>query len=1488
MKKGKLYILVVLAFVLVLSLTTKNEVQAELLTRDDQSIVEPIKDDITGMVKTMVFAYGGPAYGKGYSSDSSLPDPFKQIHLDLKTGTHDLHAGQSENNGKWYIMYCAGYGMHMNKNYELSNTGSPVSNGKVISDEAKKIIGLVLIYGYDAPNATGSSDYLHNTYGYINGNAPGIWATQVAVWIAAEGKWGTSDQDRIANYLLIDKNEDEYLADKKEPNSKRAITKYNIIKENVNNALKIPSFTSLDENSAQSVELTWNSANSRFEHTFHDDNNMSAAERVAINYSSDNSNLHIDRNGDDVTIWTTEVVGSQNNPVNVTAKKVINDGYGIAGFWQMNSGTQPYTRYVYAPNSPTYSYVKVYTQAFDLTIEKEDQYGQKIPKCTFRVTGENFDRTVTTGDDGTVKLEKIPAGTYHIQEQSVSGTLTLNTTTFDIQLNNNITYTMKNEYSRGELSIEKKLVPPQENGWLGDANCEGIQYTLYAADDIYEGKTLIYKKDEEIHAKAGNKMPKAEGVITFDKNGTKQTVSDLPLGNYYWKETKANNSTEKDNNTYPVSIEKSEDDTAKKAAPTEIKVFKDKVKTYNLEIIKFYDEEKTTTKQPAEGATLKLTLDSDNSQSYTTKVDSNGHAEFKNIAYGHYTLSEPDSGSNKIKEIEDTAINLTETNPNMEFDTVSTSYTTYMIIGDPEFTTYLEIQKIDHDIQKVVGETGTKFKIYSEDNKKFVDLLVDNHWINEFETDSEGKFITPQQLTAGEYRIYETQAPDGYIINPKLALPTDESKIGTEGGLHFTLDKYTNVTILPEDKGTLHTVNLEDQPKVAKLEVIKTGEMVTGVTQTTEEDVNGNTVTVNTPTYEYKGLKGVEFQVITAEDIKTPDGRYTYPGYEKGKVVATITTDENGYAITGELYCGNYILKETKTPYGYIPEPDQLVTLKNETKNEKIELTTKKVKNDKQPVNVSMEKLFDVGNYEVTVDSAKASLGIYTNHDIKDSTGKVIIRKDSLVGLANCELTKEQMEEGEKAKINEIVNIPEGDYYVKEIATTQPFEIDDEEHPFTVKFDDNDDEPYNVTLSDTIVNIYPQVETLRVYKISDSSLINAANGVFTGTSVEDITTLDESELSEADKANKKVIEDKIEKYTKYSSKEEAEEELKKDNINLLAGAQYKVYLDKECTKPLHRTVDGVREEVTLVTNENGYAEMNNVPKGKYYLKEVVAPKYKDSEGKVISYDVAKNPVEIELTDEHVKNRLALRIASDSLGEGDTFKKTDIFTGETIPNCTFEILDENKNVLLHTTTDNNGTGYIPYDILENGKTYYLKEISAPGIYDINEELHDFVASYEVTEDGKVNWTGEKIKVNNRRKEGKLTVIKTDRETGKRLQGCVFSIALLDENGNIAKNAETGEEIYLVKNAVTDENGEYVNENVPYGTYKFIEVTPPEGYEIDNVEDILNATFTIGDDSKEVIFEVTNTGDIAVVALSIVAVVSVAGIVYVALKNKRKNA
>ena len=67
----------------------------------------------------------------------------------------------------------------------------------------------------------------------------------------------------------------------------------------------------------------------------------------------------------------------------------------------------------------------------------------------------------------------------------------------------------------------------------------------------------------------------------------------------------------------------------------------------------------------------------------------------------------------------------------------------------------------------------------------------------------------------------------------------------------------------------------------------------------------------------------------------------------------------------------------------------------------------------------------------------------------------------------------------------------------------------------------------------------------------------------------------------------------------------------------------------------------------------------------------------------------------------------------------------------------------------------------------------------------------------------------------------------------------------------------------------------------GTYKFIEIKAPEGYELD--EDLTGYEFTIDNNSPEtIIFEVTNTGDVQVIVLSAVTMLSIFGIIVASKK------
>lgn len=222
----------------------------------------------------------------------------------------------------------------------------------------------------------------------------------------------------------------------------------------------------------------------------------------------------------------------------------------------------------------------------------------------------------------------------------------------------------------------------------------------------------------------------------------------------------------------------------------------------------------------------------------------------------------------------------------------------------------------------------------------------------------------------------------------------------------------------------------------------------------------------------------------------------------------------------------------------------------------------------------------------------------------------------------------------------------------------------------------------------------------------------------------------------------------------------------------LAGAKFEVAAAEDiyvgngyCIYPKGTVID------TITTGADGIAETTKaIYKGySYTVTEIEAPKgYSISDEPTQTIKLVEQQAEFVVDFENEQNTIPFEIT-----------KTDISTGELIPDCTFEILNENKEQVITGTTDENGIAKFQLAI---GK-YFYREISAPDIYEIDDTPYPF----EITENDDI----VKAEMTNKKKSGSIKVTKTT--TGNlNIEGIkFFATGISDTNKDLKFEATTNE-------------------------------------------------------------------------------------------------
>lgn len=227
---------------------------------------------------------------------------------------------------------------------------------------------------------------------------------------------------------------------------------------------------------------------------------------------------------------------------------------------------------------------------------------------------------------------------------------------------------------------------------------------------------------------------------------------------------------------------------------------------------------------------------------------------------------------------------------------------------------------------------------------------------------------------------------------------------------------------------------------------------------------------------------------------------------------------------------------------------------------------------------------------------------------------------------------------------------------------------------------------------------------------------------------------------------------------------------------------------------------------TVTTDENGKAVITkDIYQGySYTVTEIEAPK---------GYSLNSEPQTVKIATDTADFGSEVSVKNSPWTAPFIITKKNL-GGELLPNCEFEILDENKRQITTGITDENGVATFS---LGYGK-YFYHEIAAPEEYIIDDTLYPF----EITEEG----VSVYAKMTNYLKEGSIKVTKST--TGNlNIKDIRFVVkGISDTNSDIER------ELF------TDENGEALFENLPIGKYTVTEdgSTVPAAYLVANEQTV----------------------------------------------------
>lgn len=966
--------------------------------------------------------------------------------------------------------------------------------------------------------------------------------------------------------------------------------------------------------------------------------------------------------------------------------------------------------------------------------------------------------------------------------------------------------------------IVKEIAAP--TGYVLDGSDNPVDATTEGNKDITLNNTKIKGNIRLLKKRADNNSPLAGAVFALSQGGQelkRETTNaqgivefnDLEYGDYQVTEITPPTGYNLNPNPTHVTI-----DTNGKTY--QVEVINEIIKG-NIKLIK-----KDQDGNLLSGAVFGLFQGDRKLKQQTT--DNQGVVLFENITFGNYQIKEitPPAGYNL--------------NPNaiqVNVDTNGKTYTVEMV--NEIIKGHIEVLKVDEEDPTNMLK-GAVFGLFKDD-VKIKEVTTGDNGIARFEN-----------LVFGNYKVKELKSPVGFLLNTKVF----DVNIDTQGKTYNVtvndapikapveitkIDKMTNMFIpgvkfeLRQNGKVLETLTTNDRGYVKSkdyrygdYELVEIGAPPMYELDTTPipVEIRGDKASVkltipNTPKVTLVTINK------TSEHNEPIEGvRYIISNNTTNQEVIT---DKAGKASITLLY-GDYTVKELSAPRKFVVDSSPKTLMVRGEKETELNYI-----NNIKKGRVKVIKMDDINKQfleGVTFDIFK---------DDNTKVGSIVTGKD---GSATSEL------------------LEYGSYYLKEKTplkdylpneTQYKFDILENEQVVTINvynshklgkielhkidaengqgiegiqfgvFDSNNKQIDTLT---TDVNGVAYSRDLRMGKYTVKELGTKPEYLL-NTKVFDVTLTDHKEVVKVDVTNIPV-KGYVDLY-----KVDFDE-----NNKPIEGAEFTLFADKECTKPLE----------TLVTDANGYAKSKAYRYGKYYLKETKVSKEYWMDESVREVNITENGKTYTF---NITNEIRKSIIS--------ILKRDEVTGELLKGVTFKVSCLTNTDFEPIKISTNGDGIARTDLLDYG-TYRVEEVDAPIQYLLAEPVDVVIDGNQASIGKPLEPDVVQVPIFNKKKLGKLALTKSLSQpkintTGdnalaetkplKDIEFTLFKAVLVDNptNENLffrminkITNKEKITEWEQLAVFFTDDAGKINADSLEYGDYKLEETLPIEMQETED--------------------------------------------------------